>query len=474
MPTAVAASFDSGAADSALRAREVVTCLVALVVLAAAAFIPYALHGGFFSDDWATASDLRVSPGTGYAGAVSQISKEIGGRPLLAVALPLPHVLLGESPRGQVLLGLFLGILTCLCFFAVLRVLGIAPGHATVIACLALLFPWSDSVRLWPSASVNTIAVAFFFLGVVVALRSFDFEGWRQWALGLLGTCLYLASVLTYEVAGLAACLVGALYLRRAPRGLALRRWALDVAVVLAALAWSAHATRGVRHVASPSQVLSDVPAFLRQGTSLLAASLLAFPGADAGFAKAAMLLIVVGVVALAGRQVVRGGNPGLRRWLGVVAVSALALAAAYAMLLGSFLHPFDRGIDNRGNIFAAFAYAGLVYGLLAVAATLARPGLTPALGLTLVALVVAGYVVRLHRDGGDWRRAHTEQNRVLAAIDRQSPRLPAGSTLLAVGFPGRCPGVPVFDATWISRARCGCSTTTRDFRPSRSSPTAR
>ena len=38
----------------------------------------------------------------------------------------------------------------------------------------------------------------------------------------------------------------------------------------------------------------------------------------------------------------------------------------------------------------------------------------------------------------------------MLAAIDRQLPRLPTGTTLVAVGFPGEtAPGVPVFDATW-------------------------
>ena len=442
--------FDSDRAGRTIRLRELAACLVALIALTAAAFLPYALHGGFFSDDWATASDVHVAPGTGYIGAVHQISKELGARPLLAVVLPLPHVLLGESPRAQVLFGLLLGIVTCLCFFAVLRVLGLAPGHATVIACLALLFPWSDSVRLWPSASVNTAAVALFFLGVVAALTSFDVNGWRQEALGLVGTCLFLASVLTYEVAGLAACLVGALYLRRAPIGRALRRWATDVVVVLAGLAWSAHATRSVRHVASPSQVLSDVPTFVRQGMSLLAASLLAFPGADVTVAKACALLVVAGVVAVAGRRIVHSGDPAIRRWLTVVAVSAVAVGAAYAMLLGSFLYPFDRGIDNRGNIFAAFAYAGLVYGLVAVAATLARPGFTTALGVTVVALVVAGYLVRLQRDGDDWSRAHTEQHQVLAAIDRQLPSLPVGTTLVAIGFPGEtAPGVPVFDATW-------------------------
>ena len=304
--TALAAAFDSATAGRRLRARDVVACLVALVVLTAAAFVPYALHGGFFSDDWAVASDVHVSPGTGYAGAVHQISKESGGRPLLAAALPLPHVLFGESPRAHVLFGLFLGILTCLCFFAVLRLLGLAPGHAIVIACLALLFPWADSVRLWPTVSITGIAVTFFFLGVCLALVALEADGWRRWLLGGLGTAFYLASVLTYEVAGVAACLVGVLYLRRAPRSHALWRWAVDVFVVVAALAWSAHATRGVRHVASPSQVLSDVPSFVRQGSSLLAVALLAFPGTDGAVAKAVMLLAIAAVLALAARSVVR------------------------------------------------------------------------------------------------------------------------------------------------------------------------
>jgi MFS family permease len=442
--------FDSVRAGRTIRVRDLAACLVALFALTGVAFLPYALHGGFFSDDWATASDVRVAPGTGYTGAVHQISQELGARPLLAVALPLPHVVLGESPRAHVLLGLLLGIVTCLCFFAMLRVLGLAPGHAIAIASLALLFPWADSVRFWPSAAVNTIAAAFFFLGVVCALLGLERDGPPAWVLGGVGTAFYLASVLTYEVAGLAACLVGAPYLRRAPRARALRRWALDVLVVLAALAWSAHATRGVRHVASPSQVLSDLPSFVRQSSSLLAAALLSFPSLDVGVAKAAVLLVAAGVVVIAVRCFVRDGGAELGRWLSVIGVSAVALAAAYAMLLGSFLHPLDSGLDNRGNLLAAFAFAGFIYGLIVLGAMLAPSRFRALVGVTVFALVVGGYVMRLQRDGSDWRRAHAEQSRVLVAIDHQLPGLPAGTTLVAVGFPGEtAPGVPVFDATW-------------------------
>jgi hypothetical protein len=47
----------------------------------------------------------------------------------------------------------FSGCLRRSASFLLLRVVGIERRHAAALAALALVFPWSDSVRLWPTAT---------------------------------------------------------------------------------------------------------------------------------------------------------------------------------------------------------------------------------------------------------------------------------------------------------------------------------
>ena len=138
-----------------------------------------------------------------------------------------------------------------------------------MISGLALLFPWSDSLRLWPTAGINYVAVIFYLLGVVVALRSLRLRGTKS-VLGHAGAVtLYLASVLTYEVAVFPALLSGALYLTRTSPRRALTRWAADVTVGVAgtlisvvAIAWprfAAGSSAGIRVSGSPLIVDTSV-----------------------------------------------------------------------------------------------------------------------------------------------------------------------------------------------------------------------
>jgi hypothetical protein len=430
-------------------ARATVLCLACLVVLTAVTFTPHLLHGGFYSDDWSVASDVHFDKPT-YFGAVRETTRETGGRPVLAAALPLPHVLFPQHPRAQIALGLALGILTCLAFFVVLCLLGLGALSATLIASLALVFPWSDSVRLWPTASTTTIGVGLAFLGFIFALSGLARRGRSSVVLHACAVACYVGSVLTYQVAGFAELFFGAAYLAYAPRRRALRRWAVDVVAVAAALAWSANATRHIRHVAGPREMLADVPTFIRQGGVLFLKALLAFPGADGVPALAVMVVIVLAVVAASIVRARRDEREPARKWLAVAAASVVLLVLADVTLLGSFLHPLSGGIDNRGNNFATFAYAPLVFAVVMLIAGLISRSAATAIGVALVTVILAGWVLRVRSDEGEWRRAAARQRATLASIRSQLPSLPAHATLVAVGYPGQtAPEVPVFEATW-------------------------
>jgi hypothetical protein len=428
---------------------DVVLCLAWLIALTTAAFAPHVLHGGLYSDDWSIASDVHFAKPE-YFGAVREIYHIVGGRPVLAAALPVSHVLFGDAAGPQIAFGLLLGIATCLSFFVLLRMLGLERLPATLIASLALVFPWSDSVRLWITGSAITIAISIYFVGVICALSGLSRCGRKSAALHGGAVLCYVVSVLTYQATGLAAALTGAIYLAHAPRERALRRWAIDFLAVVAALGWSANATRDVRHVATPTEMFSDIPAFVRQATVLFVDALLAFPGADAHRALEAAALVVVIVVVATAAVRMRRARDASGRWLFVAAASAVVLMVAYVMLLGSFLHPLDHGLDNRANVFAAFAYAPLVYACVMVVANVVAPRAANVVGLTCICLILVGYVLRVRSDEADWADAAALQRRVLAAIERELPTLPKNASVMAVSFPGEtAPEVPVFEATW-------------------------
>jgi hypothetical protein len=196
--------------------------------------------------------------------------------------------------------------------------------------------------------------------------------------------------------------------------------------------------------------MLADVPAFVRQGVVLFADALLAFPGADrVPVLEGGGLIVVIAGVAVAVVQARR--HPAAdRRWFVVAGAAVVLLAVADVVLLGSFLHPLDHGVDNRLNLLATFAYAPLVYACVMLLANLIRHPSANAIGVVCVCLIAFGWVLRVRSDEGDWVRAAGLQKATLASLERQLPVVPAHSSLVVVSFPGQtAPEVPVFEETW-------------------------
>jgi hypothetical protein len=432
--------------------RELLAVAALLLAIGVAAFGWYVLHGGFYGDDWGNAAEYRFSSPPRYWDAVKEMRSLLGGRPILALLLPLPHAVLCVHPRLHLALGVVLAVATSVSFYVVLRLLRLRRVDAFAMSVLGLLFPWADAIELWPTASINTVAVIFFFAGFAVALVGLRRPGWRGTATHAAAACLYLASVLTYEVAGAVAVLAGAFYLRRASRPTALRRWAADVVVVIAGLAYSLHATIPVRHVGTLHDRLTDVGVTTREAGRLLAWSLVP-AGGSAGIPHRIVLVLAVALLIALLVRAMRGNRDRPVLWAWVGAQFGVAITCAYFMLLGSGLHPLDLATGTRGNALARFAYAGLVYAVVAAAAALALPTRRRAarvLTLAVVGAIAIGYSARLASDESAWAKAARLQHPVTAAIDRGFPALERGTTLLTFGAPAEvAPGAPIFVATW-------------------------
>jgi hypothetical protein len=437
-----------------LREGLVAAALIALLGLLA--YGGFVADGGFYSDDWAHASDYQFAESPRYVHSFEQQREFLGGRPLSAALMPVPQALFGPNPEAHLILALAIGILISICFFVLLRTLGMAPLHAGAITALALLFPWADSSWLWATGSVNSLSVGFFFVGLTVALRGFEYRGRRGTAMHGLAALLYLFSVLTYEVTAGVIVLAGLLYFGRAGRRVVLRAWATDLAVVIAALVYSLIATASSRPVATVRDRIEDLPDFVRESLLLISSAFQPFGSMGRPLQGLVLLVAAAVVVALALRLRRSGDSPlreetldGWPRWL---LIGFLAAVATYFMFLGSHLYPRDGGINNRVNVFAGFAVCLLVYATIACACHLLwRSRRAAGIATLAVAVVLAvGYATSLGSDKSEWRQAAEEQEAVLDDLGRRLLPLPDHSTVLVFGYPAQAaPGIPVFDRSW-------------------------
>jgi hypothetical protein len=427
---------------------EVPTCAALLAGVAFLVYRPHVGQGGFYSDDWANASDYRYE---GWRMAVNLWHHVLPGRPGLAALLPLPYALFGHNAQAHLAMAVCLGALTSLCFYVFLRALTLEPIHAASIAILALIFPWSEAARLWPTASLNNLAVCAYLLGTVVALHRLQFRGKRAVLTHGAALALYLFSLVTYEVAGCAIALSVVVYRVRTSLRHAATRWAADLVLVVAVLSISAAYTSNVRHVGSLSQRIHDIPAFSRQGLSIFASSFL--PRAlDSATSERVALVVLGAIIAYA---VVVARDPtreSLRRWLRVLAIAALGVAAAYVMFLGSTIFPSGRGLDTRLHVFAGLAFATSCYATVVVAVELVAPERRVVVALAAGGSLVLGlgFADRLRSDSERWANATRSQQTFVAALKQTLPRPAAGSTIFSFGYPGgEVRGLPIFSHNW-------------------------
>jgi hypothetical protein len=419
-----------------------------LVILGLVVFVPHVTHGGFWLDDWSNASAYEFAAHPRYPNTVRSIEDYLGGRPLLALVLPIPHALFGMHSSLHLALALGLGILTSWSFFILLRTLHMPALHAAIISALALLFPWADSLRLWGTAGLNDIAVVLYLLGATLALHAFGTRGTRSTIAHGGSVALYVMSVLTYEAASIAALFTGALYFATGSRRRAMRRWAIDVAALLGVLLYSLVATSDARGVASLHDRTADVTKHVRQSVSLLASAI--FPVDPGRNVKAVVLGLILATMLLAFRRRNDAVWDAYRPWFLALLASVIAIASTYVVFLGKGLYPLSPGRDNRINVFAALPWALLVYSILMIAAMLFcyrinRGTSSAAVAAALAMLIGIGYVAKVRHDAREWERASDLQQPVLAAL-RALPTIRPGTTIYTFGYPGQvAPEIYVF-----------------------------
>ena len=425
--------------------------LLGLLGVGVAVYWPRVAHAGFAWDDWEKAAEATFWSAFGPFDA-----REAAYQPGLAALLPLPHLAFGDHPSLHLALASVLGVAMAFCVYLVLRELAVPAPISAAISVLALLFPWSDSVRLWATAGASQVSVSLLLIGVALALRGLteptsSGSRSRRWSL-----VAYVLSMLTYPVT---PALVGAstlLYRLRVPWRRAWEWGRQDlVAAVLIGIYVRLATTKPAQSVGDQ---LDHAWTILEEWAALLAHAVMPFGDVPPGVVWAcAAGVALAGWAALRRDDADSASNDRLTVGLALVAVGLAASLLAYVILVSAEAkyRPLAPGLYNRVGIGAGPGVATLVAGLAVtgVALLLRRGASRLAIDLAAAAVVTAigvGWAGLVRDDEALWRRAAIESERVLAALNDPRLDIPDDAVVLTVGHPHSvAPGVPVFGASF-------------------------
>jgi len=443
--------------SSRRRSRELAYAGASLVGVGLLVYASYVRHGGFYEDDWGNASLYRER---GYWEMASDFwLHEKPWRPVLAFLLPLPHALFGLTPSYHLATGLVLAILASLAFFVFLRAVGIEFRHAIALALLALVFPWSDALRLWATGSLNNIAPMTYFLGAAAALHALRLgpaQQPRRKALHALSVVLYLVSLFTYEIAAPAIALSGLLYRARVPWSALRTRWLLDAAMVLVWLVAVVYPSSRLHDVRSVNDRLTAVPESVAQATSLFARMFLP-RGVSSPVAELLALIAALVIVGTALRRIRNRDDRELRTWLLRASAGVCAVGVGQVMFLGYGLYALAEGPENRVNALSTYGFVVAAYSVVALLCLLVARSGVPSFSILLVGgtlLLGLGFIDRVRADAGRNEASAAQQREQLAALRRVLPSIPPHTTVFTFGHSltsGH--GIPILEAPWVFTA---------------------
>lgn len=440
--------------------RELMLAWGALAVVAVLIYLPHELHGGLYTDDWADAAAALYPPGgSGPVHAIEGFAQDISlSRPVVVLVVPLKYLVFHTHVKLLLASSIGLAILVAMLAYGVLRVLGVPWYHGLAMSALTLAYPWFDSTRIWETASVQTLAIAFAFAGFWLALIGLSRRSWRFHAAAGL---LYLLSILTYEVTLPLIATAGTMYVLRAGWSDGRRRWGADLIVVLVAGLWNAaHTPKAVSTLPGDLHHLRQI---VSQGGELWARTL--YPlGVHAHTAAVLMVAGAIFAVGLAAHRFVPSTRTtpsewGMRGWLSLGFAGLVVAALGWVTFIPAdpYYTPSVFGVTNRVNgvagfglVLSAYAATGVIGSLAARIAGRRQASLATVVTVVLGLALGATYVHVLERHLGLWRSAYDLEEKGVGQLRAAFPRLPHGTTIFAGGYPANVTlGVPVFATTW-------------------------
>jgi hypothetical protein len=440
--------------------RELTVVSLLMTVAAFVVFGWYAFHGGFVADDWVNADHYYFHSDPGFWGAVDNY--QTPSRPIAAVYVTLTYSILGMHFDQHLVLSVILAAFLSIAYFAFLRTLGLGLPCALAAAAILLVFPSSDSTRLWSTGSQINLFIGLYLVAMVIAIGGRRRFGPAPSLPAVLtqtvASVLALIAVGGYEIVAPAVLLSFVLYRWVGGRGGTLWRWLLDAIPTLLLLILY---TRKFGESASgPGQLLDNAHVVIDGAAWVLAYSL--YPSRLLS-APWTLVAVVAGILLVT--QLVRQLAPpspdrdAIARWRVPILLAVAAIAIGYAMIVPvADRYPiYAPGIQNRTNCFAALGISALLVFLAATLGSMlagaiprisaqaraqARAGFTAALILGAIGV----YTVRVTQDADRWTQASEIQAEVLDQARSLVPAPPPDATIFTSPYPGiAAPGVPIF-----------------------------
>jgi hypothetical protein len=440
--------------------QELAVVGVLMTLLAFAIFGWYALHGGFVADDWVNADHYYFHPDPGFWGAVDNY--QTPSRPIAAVYVSLTYAVMGIHFDQHLLLSVVLAAFLSLAYFAFLRTLGLGLPWALAAAAVLLVFPSSDSTRLWTTGSQINLFIGLYLVAMVIAIggrrRFGPAPSLPAVATQVLASAIAVIAVGGYEIVAPAVLLSFVLYRWVGGKGGTLWRWLLDAVPTVLLLVL--YTRKFGSSASSGSQLLDNAHLALDGAVSVLAYSL--YPSR---ILTTPWLLVAAVAAVLLVTQLVRQLAPpspdrdAIARWSVPILLALAAIAIGYAMIVPvADRYPiYAPGVQNRTNCFAALGISALVVFLAAsVGAMLAgalprisaqaRSQVRAAIAALLILGVIGVYTVRVTQDADRWTQSAEIQEEILSQTQEVLPSTPADATIFTSPYPGNSsPSVPAF-----------------------------
>jgi len=439
--------------------RELAGASLLLTALAFAVFGWYAFHGGFVADDWVNADRYTFHPDPGFWGAVDNY--QTPSRPIAAVYVTLTYELLGMHFDQHLLLAVVLAAFLSIAYFAFLRTLGLGLPWALAAAAILLVFPSSDSTRLWSTGSQINLFIGLYLVAMVIAIGGRRRFGPAPSVPAVLtqvaASAIAVIAVGGYEIVAPAVLLSFVLYRWVGGRGGTLWRWLLDAVPTVLLLVL--YTRKFGESDSGAGQLVDNAHVVLDGAVSVLAYSL--YPSR---FFSTPWMLVGVVIGLLLVTQVVRQvaspsrDRDAIARWGVPILLALAAIGIGYAMIVPvAERYPlYAPGVQNRTNCFAALGFSALLVFLAATLGAMiagaiprisaqvraqARAGITAALILGVIGV----YTVRVTQDADRWTQASEIQTELLDQAQELVPSPPPDATIFTSPYPGNLSiGVPI------------------------------
>ncbi len=434
---------------------------LALLALAMAVYLPFAVHGGWYYDDWALYAALRNAPGGSLVGHFDACRAAItGGRSFVCVYHVTVFTLFGSHRTAYHLWAIGFLVVLALLGYRVLCWCRVPRPWAALAAALLISYPASDATRLWPVAAVAQYVLVLQLSGLLLGLAALGRAvRWQRVALHVASGVLSVLAMVTYEIAVPLVALNGLVYLAAYRSRRVLWRGAVDLGLAAGFVLYRAVIApppadsgfvvhRGIHGDVERIRTLLH-GAWTSWSTVFAPSSLFA-----------ALCLLVLLAVAVAGAALDERLRRRLLPWVALIGVSVayLVLCVLVFVTANDQYVPDSASTFNRLNAPGALAACAAFVGLLGLLYALVRRLLpiraAAPVVVALVTIAVASHQLGISADHRrSWEASWRIQAQALAGYRRALADVPRDASIVGFDTPvWERHWVPIFAATWDLR----------------------